>query len=153
MKHGGLCEVKPALDHHGYYTVGIYFNDSKSMRTVHRLVAEAFIPNPDNKPVVDHIDRNRKNNNVSNLRWATVSENRCNTSHFHQHNLEPCSGVCYRPKRKKYEVSIFVDFKSTYVGMYSTLEEAVEARKEAEVQYFGSLLRFGSNAIPVDVNN
>lgn len=41
---------------------------------IHRLVAEAFIPNPQNKPTVDHIDKNPSNNNVENLRWATLEE-------------------------------------------------------------------------------
>jgi len=45
------------------------------MQSIHRLVAEAFIPNPLNKPCVDHIDHNKHNNNVNNLRWFTIEEN------------------------------------------------------------------------------
>lgn len=47
---------------------------------VHRLVARAFIPNPDNLPIVDHIDENKQNNSVSNLRWCT---NKMNSEYYH----------------------------------------------------------------------
>lgn len=63
----------------GGYIRHVLVKDGKSKQfCIHKLVAEAFIPNPENKPRVDHIDTNAKNNCVSNLRWATDSENRNN---------------------------------------------------------------------------
>lgn len=60
----------------GYMKVNLYDLDGKCKKKyVHRLVAEAFLPNPDKKPIVNHIDANVKNNNVDNLEWCTQSEN------------------------------------------------------------------------------
>lgn len=59
----------------GYLMVDLYQGNKSQKATVHRLLAEAFIPNPENKPCIDHKDGNRQNNAVSNLRWATYSEN------------------------------------------------------------------------------
>lgn len=59
----------------GYLTVDLYKDNKPHKVTVHRLLAEAFIPNPENKPCIDHKDGNRQNNALSNLRWATYSEN------------------------------------------------------------------------------
>lgn len=61
--------VEPYIHNQYYYNGGFY---------IHRAVAELFIPNPENKPCVDHIDTNKLNNRVDNLRWATVSENGLN---------------------------------------------------------------------------
>lgn len=58
----------------GYYKVDLRGNEKKQLR-VHRLVATAFIPNPRNKPQVNHKDGNRSNNNVDNLEWCTNQEN------------------------------------------------------------------------------
>lgn len=66
--------LKPALVQ-GYPTVGLAKNGKCHMRRIHRLVAQAFIPNPENKATVNHIDGDHANANVSNLEWATQREN------------------------------------------------------------------------------
>jgi DNA-binding Xre family transcriptional regulator len=63
--------IKPSKKHRDYLTVS--HNGDKFL--VHRLIAEAYIPNPDNKPYVNHIDGNSNNNAASNLEWVTASEN------------------------------------------------------------------------------
>jgi len=59
----------------GYKVVQLQKNDIRKGFQVHRLVAQTFIPNPQNKPQVNHIDGNKLNNNVDNLEWTTPSEN------------------------------------------------------------------------------
>lgn len=63
--------LKCSTDSDGYYYVTINGKHKK----IHRLVAELFVDNPNNKPCIDHIDRNRKNNYYKNLRWVTPKEN------------------------------------------------------------------------------
>lgn len=59
----------------GSLRVKLYINGKRKQCSIHRLVAQNFISNPDNKPEVDHINRNNKDNRVENLRWATREEN------------------------------------------------------------------------------
>lgn len=84
----------------GYLTVDLYRHNKSQKVTVHRLLAEAFIPNPENKPTVDHKDGNRQNNSLDNLRWATYSEQ---NSRFETHGVrsEPVIVLHYSEKRKK----------------------------------------------------
>lgn len=66
---------KPHVDHGGYETVCLYKSSKGKWFKVHRVVASAFKPNPENKRTVNHIDGNKQNNRVENLEWATHSEN------------------------------------------------------------------------------
>lgn len=72
---GKIQNLRPAYDSKGYLRVGLIINGKLVTRKVHRLVAIAFIPNPDNKPFVNHKDGNKSNNRVDNLEWSTAKEN------------------------------------------------------------------------------
>ena len=59
----------------GYLAIDLWKNKKRYRRRIHRLVAEVFIPNPENKPEVNHKDCNTSNNNLENLEWVTTAEN------------------------------------------------------------------------------
>ena len=73
-KIGGRI-LKPRYDKDGYVKVALYKNGMVKHKRLHRLVAEAFIPNPNNFPQVNHLDEVKDNNNVNNLEWCTREYN------------------------------------------------------------------------------
>lgn len=75
-KHSKPIILRPYIDKQGYYIYSFFTSDKRIvLKKLHRLLAEAFIPNPDNLPFVLHYDDNRDNNDISNLRWGTHAEN------------------------------------------------------------------------------
>ncbi len=76
LKTGNI--PKTFTNDEGYLKVHFCGHNKHTSRFVHRLLAKAWIPNPENKPVVDHVDRNNQNNTLSNLRWASLQENSLN---------------------------------------------------------------------------
>ena len=71
--------MTPSTTYQGYSRVVLIRDKKPKIYSVHRLVAEAFIPKIEGKPIVDHLDGNRRNNKVENLRWCTFSENSQNS--------------------------------------------------------------------------
>ena len=78
----------------GYYNVVLRKQGHRESKQIHRLVAEAFIPNPNNFPIVNHKDHNRKNNCVANLEWCTQ-----------KHNVGWSRDKMCKPKRKTYSLT------------------------------------------------
>lgn len=75
LKGGKEKIVKTSINSEGYVRTSLTKNKKTKQVLVHRLVAEAFIPNLENKPLVNHKNSNRSDNNLSNLEWATHKEN------------------------------------------------------------------------------
>ena len=94
-------EVSECDNGKGYMCVNLNDNDKRRSCKKHRLIAEQFIPNPDGLPEVDHIDHNRKNNRISNIRWVSHSTN--------QRNKTSNNGVRYDFFDDISEDSIIVD--------------------------------------------
>ena len=77
---------KKTVMRNGYEVVGLWKNNKSKLTYVHRIVGEAFIPNPNNKKFINHIDGNKRNNTVNNLEWCSCQEN---TEHAFRNNLNP----------------------------------------------------------------
>ena len=95
--------LKPYTDSDGYYRVNLVNGKIRKSVFVHRLVCEAFLPNPENKPVIDHISGIKTLNTVENLRWATCKENdnNPNTIWKKQGENHPFYGKHHSPETRK----------------------------------------------------
>ena len=88
--------MSPFLNAHGYFTVMLSKNGKKKQHRIHQMVAKAFISNPENKEMINHIDCNKQNNRVENLEWCTNSENQL---HAIAHGLKTDIGVNHNLSR------------------------------------------------------
>ena len=116
----------------GYKRVQLKLPDGPKSMLVHRLIALTFIPNPDNKLYIDHIDKNTSNNCVDNLRWVTQSENCLNKYHRSSNTGEHLiSFVQPKPTHTPaYYCSIKRDGIKIFSKKFKTLPEAITARDE-----------------------
>lgn len=105
--------LKPFFNHCGYLMVDIRHPNSRKSISVHRLVAMAFIPNPDNLPEVNHKDEDKTNNCVENLEWCDTKYN-CNYGTRNQRKAEKC---------KKQIISVD---KNGNIKYYASIKDAAE---------------------------
>ena len=109
----------------GYLSILLCNNNGKKKYNVHRLVAEAFIPNPDNLPQVNHIDGNKENNQVNNLEWCT---NGYNEAHAYKLGLKSKN---YGSKNGMAKAVLQFDLDNNFIDEYKTIEEAHQKTKIA----------------------
>jgi hypothetical protein len=128
--------LHPVIDTNGYKIVGLQIGKTRKWYRLHRIIALAFIPNPDNKLCVDHVDNDRTNNNVSNLRWVTNQQNDFNRQ-ISSNNTSGVKGVTWHKQKQKWQAQMKINGKSIHIGHYKTLEEAKQARQIKAIELFG----------------
>ena len=138
---------KTCLDKYGYKRITINHKTFK----VHRLVAKEFIPNPENRNCIDHIDNIRTNNNITNLRWVTSQQNSSNRS-ISNINESGHKGVSWNKKDKKWKAHIKHNYKSYHLGCFINKEDAIKARQKKANELFGDFVNKCEKIVTLNIN-
>lgn len=130
--------LSPRLGRSGYMEVRLKKDGKVSHKSLHRLLAIAFIPNPENKPCIDHIDGNRMNNKIENLRWCTSKENSNNPVSLRK--LSEAVKLSYTKGRKPmplsaiqkrnvghYKPVVQYTLDGNYIKQWCSIKEAAES--------------------------
>ena len=128
--------LKLGVNKDGYHHVTLMKNKLKHTKKLHRLTAEAFLLNLEKKRDVDHKDNDKANNKLSNLRWATHSENEHNKG-ISKKNTSNVEGVSFNKKCNKWCARIMIDGISIHLGYFDNLEDAKQARIIKANEVFG----------------
>jgi len=125
VSRNGSCSLRPQNNGNGYLTVSLRRRGRTFQRYIHRLVAIAFIPNPENRPTVNHKDGDKNNNDVANLEWATNSQQ---TLHMYRtlkrrHPSTGKKGALSFSSKKVLQFSLDGDF----IALFPSLGEAAQS--------------------------
>ena len=131
--------LKPGTSNSGYLSISIIHNKIPKTHPIHRLVAKVFVPNPDAKRRVDHIDNHKTNNWATNLRWATDIEDLRNRRIF-KNNKSGSKGVHWSKASQKWTAVITVNSKKINLGFFHNKEDAILIRKQRANVEFGEYI-------------
>ena len=123
----------------GYPMVTVIKDKKRRQCPIHRLVALHFLPNPEQKPQVDHINGDRKDNTLKNLRWVTHAEQMLNRKGFCA--TSSYKGVSWHVPSKKWVVHIARDGKAYHCGLYKCEEDACTVYNEIAKLLHGEYAR------------
>jgi len=113
--------LKNCINNEGYYQVNLYKDKKRTTKTIHQLVANTFIENPENKFCVDHINNDKLDNNVNNLRWATSNENQHNRK-ISKNNTSGIKGVYFDRNANKWRAQLKIDGIKIYIGSFENIK-------------------------------
>ena len=123
----------------GYLKVDLRKNKTRHAKRIHKLVAKAFLANPENKKCVDHIDNNTHNNNLINLRFATPAQNQHNRS-INKNNTSGTKGVNWNKKSMKWRAQICINGKVINLGSFINKDDAINIRVQRAKDAFGEYI-------------
>jgi hypothetical protein len=132
--------LRPALVGGGYLCVHLCNQGIRKMFKIHRLLAQYFIPNPEMKSEVDHIDGNKQNNSLENLRWATKKENGANRG-LQRNNTSGEKNVAWFKRDGKWQVHFKVDGKRRHFGYFNDYDDAVKFARQKRQELHGEFAR------------
>lgn len=126
--------LKGSPDSGGYIQVCLYLNGVHSTIVGHRLVGFCFLENPDNLPELDHIDQQKTNNYIQNLRWSSRKANLMNKPKRMKNNGKPATskyrGVSQKGQTLRWRAFVSVDGKAVHIGYYENEIEAGQSYNE-----------------------
>jgi hypothetical protein len=146
--------LKPQITGNGYLAIKYWNGEYISSKLIHRIVAEAFIPNPKGKPEVDHIDTDRTNNHVDNLRWVTRSENFKNPLTVKKKSKLMTGRLISEETRRKMSEShkgkggrpvVMFDSSGVFIEEFKTVTDACEKLKFRKEDVYRCLSRKSRN--------
>ena len=120
-----------------YLVINLYNDGNLKKMYVHRLVATEFIENPFNKPQVDHINGDKSNNCVNNLRWVFDNENSRNRKKMQKHTTSIYKGVSWHKQSSKWRATIKKNDKCFHIGSFEHEKDAARAYNTKAVELFG----------------